>query len=313
MRLDPPKLTERQQLSLRRRRLFAAAGVILIVTLMVSWLSLHAWSRDAFPAWLRAALDSPLAAIAALLPSGAAESRPVRTAHTRVAPVGGVARPLAGTPARALAEAVESAAAAQVSELGDFEATAERSPVVENPVARVQDGGPFTGPVEPTDPVPDVPVDAPPGDIVGDLAPEDFQLSLNPGLDVGAIGTGVGPKVAVEVGPDGTRTNVGVAVGTPVAPAGVDISVSLGSGNVGAAVGVETGGVATTSLALGTENGARVAFAGVAELGATVDPSRGTAVEIGSDLLGVEISSEGGNPASGSLLPNLQLGILGNR
>ena len=312
MRLDTPqKLTERQQLSRRRRRLFGAAGAILTVSLMVSWLSLHAWSRDMFPAWLRAAVGSPLAAIAALLPSGAAEPGPVRAARTRVAPVG-TARPLAVTSEREVAAAVESAAA-QASALDDVEAAAEPSSVaaVENPVAPVSDvtGGTFPDPAQPTDPVPDVPIDVPTGDVVGDLVPDDFQLSLGPDLDVGAIGTDVGTTVAVEVGPGETNANVGLAVDTPVAPVGVNTSVSVANGNVG----VDTGGLATAGLALGTTNGVGGSVAGVAEVGATVDPSRGTGVAIGSDLLGVEISAEVSNPASGSLLPNLQLGILGNQ
>jgi hypothetical protein len=320
-RPETSKISERQKLSRRRRRALSATGMVLTFAILASWFSLHAWSRDGFPAWLRAATESPLAALAALLPDWNADAPAKRSvaARSRIAPVDSAASRLAVTRPQ---DAAADAASVRVADVSAERPTtlADDSVQTEGAVA----SGPQIGPTDPAGGLPEVPVDVPVGapgegivggvvgEVVGGLVPEDFQVSLNPSLGTDALGGGA--NVGLQLDPGDTQASVGLEAGTPVTPVSVDTRVSLTEGNVGAGLGVGAS-LASAGVDVGTASGVSAggSVANVAEIGVSIDPASGTTVTIGSlEPLGVEISAETGNPSSGSLLPSIQLGILNN-
>jgi hypothetical protein len=335
----PPKLSERQQLSRRRRRALTLSASVLAAMLFGSWLSLHALSEDALPGWLRAP-SAAATALAALLP-GTSSDAATRAGRVRraVVPLAAPAKRTVPKPALAR-DRVASTGAAHGPVLGtsgDASATesvpVEGTTVAANVDAAAQPSQPLIDPaqpVDPTDPVPGAPVPTPEdvpsvldgvgdtvGDVVGGLLPDDFSLNLAP--RVGDEALGVGADVGVTLGGEsGVQADVGAEVNTPVTPVAVDAEVALGSTTqvdlgLGTALGSTTVGVGPSSGVVAQ------ADLGVGSVEANVPLSGSQAsLAVGVNLLGIEVEQPvnlGSEGKGGPLveLPNLGIGLLGTR
>jgi hypothetical protein len=332
---DRPKLSERQQLARRRRRALSVSSSILAATLFGSWISLHAWSEDALPGWLRAPSDA-MAALAALLPGASAEATTPEAGKRRATAPAGVAVPQVVAKAARVHPIASATDGAQEPVLdgagGDSNAsqgTTNTEATVSVDVGANAQPSPPLQPVEPTEPVPGVelptPGDVAPildavgdtvGDVVGTLLPDDFSLDLSP--RVGNDTVGAGANVDVNPSESSVQTQVGLEMDTPVAPVDVDAKVALEPQATQVDVGALTAlGSATVSVNPASEVLVQGGLAGKLGLAASVPVSGSAAsVAVGVDLLGIQIDEPvhiGGDGKGGPLieLPNLGIGLPG--
>lgn len=274
-RSGPARVSNREQLSQRRRKNAIRIGAATATALFASWILLRAEPAAPFHRvadWFASTIGSANA----LAKSDANAAR-------RATPAVGAQRPPAieTVPLRA-APPRDDLRARSGADLGGPElaaeangAAAERSVQVQT--ARVQNvaaAPPVApAPVKPTEPTPAEPTPVPddpaapgPGDVLGGLVPSDFDGSLGVGAAVGGISADVATNLDVDLDESAVAVDTGVRVETPVAPVavgtqiamnpgGADVGATLGAGPAAVAtqVAVAPGGVGTTVGAIGAD------------------------------------------------------------
>jgi hypothetical protein len=326
-RPGPPRVSMREQLSLRRRRNAMRIGAATVTALFACWLMLRAEPAAPFQrvaGWLEDAFDSANANLLAkarrATPAVGAQRPPQpETVPLRPELPSVASRVRSGADLRG----PESAAEAEATRAGAD--AASRGPAAGAPVAAApKPSAPSERPpvyTAPEEPAP--PAAAGPGDVLGDLVPSDFEGTLGGSAAVGGIAADVAVNLDVDLGGGEVAVDTGTRVETPIAAidVGTQIGVGAAGADVGATVAVGPAAVAT-QIGVGPDRVAVVANAA----GGDVRIDLGDAIAAGVDLEGAGIpvsvaidasggtvafdaSAGGGTAPLGDLLDTLPLNL----
>jgi hypothetical protein len=242
-----PRVSNREQLSLRRRRNAKRLGGATLVALFAAWFMLRA--EPAAPlqnagAWLEELIDTANTVAksrVATAPVGAQRASGVESARFRPqAP---------GTDERARARAdlrgpeagtrVDTIAAEPARERTTVAAAAPRPSAAPAP-APAQPAPPSEAPIEPAPSEPSAPA-APGPDVIGDLLPSDFETSLGASADLGAVAANVSGGVDVDADEGSVAVATAASIATPVVPVEVGTQIGVNPGGADLAVNAAAG------------------------------------------------------------------------
>ena len=330
-RSGPTRVSNRDQLSQRRRKNAIRLGAATAAALFACWILLRAEPAAPFHRvadWFEGAFGSANAlaksdAGAARSTSAVGAQRPpaARTVPLHAAPLRARSGADLGGPELA-AEASGAAAerTVRVQNAARIQNVAAAPPVAPAPVKPAE-----PAPAQPAEPpianVPDDPAAPGPGDVLGGLVPSDFDGSLGVGAAVG----GIRADVATNLDEGAVAVDTGVRVEAPVAPVelGTQIALNTGGADVGATLGAGSATVATQISIDPGRAGATVGAVGSdirldagagAGLGTAVSlEDAGVPVSVALDLndggLGVDAPAGGVTAPVGQLLDRLPIDL----
>ena len=258
-RTGPARVSNREQLSQRRRKNAIRLGGAALAALFACWILLRAEPAAPFhrvAEWFAGAFGSantlaksdadarePTAAVGARRPP-AIETFALRAAPPRDELRARSGADLGGPELAAEASGGAAERTARVQNAATVQNVAAAPPAAPAPVKPAEPAPTEPAPVVP---VPDEPSAPGPGDVLGGLVPSDFDGSLGVDAAVGGIQADVATNVDVDLDEGSAAVDTGVRVDAPAAPAlvGTQIAVSPGGADVGANLAVGPAPVAT--------------------------------------------------------------------